>query len=168
MNRVGVPWICLALLSCASAPATQSSSDKSSPEKFQARLDAANEVRPPTLSGTSPSGTATFTSEGNSLTYKVSVSGLSSAYTAAHIHTGAPGVAGPVIVPLALTAGSSEGTASGEGTIDASGIKGKNADGSPLSMTDLLTAMRSGSTYVNVHTTNNKAGEARGQIQAGG
>jgi hypothetical protein len=32
-------------------------------------------------------------------------------------------------------------------------------------MADLLTAMRNGGTYINVHTANNKAGEARGQIQ---
>lgn len=163
MNRLAVPWICLALLACASAPATQS--PPSSPETFRARLDAASEVPPPTLSGASPSGTATLTSQGNTLLYKVSVNGLSSPYVAAHIHTGAPGVAGPVIVPLTLAPGPTEGTAGGEGTIDAAAIKGKNADGSPMSMADVLTAMRSGSTYVNVHTTNNKAGEARGQIQ---
>ena len=163
MNRLAVPWTCLALLACASAPATQPA--PSSPQTFQARLDAASEVPPPTLPGAGPSGTATFTSQGNTLLYKVSVDGLSSQYVAAHIHTGAPGVAGPVIVPLALIPGPTEGTASGEGTIDAATIKGKNADGSPMSMADLLTAMRSGSTYVNVHTSNNKAGEARGQIQ---
>jgi hypothetical protein len=169
MKRLAVPWICMALLACASAPATNAPAAnapaaRSGPETFQAKLDAANEVPTPTLSGNTPSGTASFTIQGNSLAYKVTASGLSSAYTAAHIHSGAPGVAGPVIVPLNLTGGP-DGTASGEGTIDASGIKGKNADGSAMSMADLLAAMRSGSTYVNVHTANNKAGEARGQIQ---
>ena len=74
-------------------------------------------------------------------------------------------MAGPVIVPLAVTPGPTEGTAVGEGTIDASAINGKNADGSAMTMSDLLAAMRSGNTYVNVHTANNKPGESRGQIQ---
>jgi hypothetical protein len=166
MKRIAVWWSCAALLACASAPAPNPSNPgaKPAPETFQAKLDAANEVPPPTLSGNTPSGSATFTTQGAAVLYKLSVSGLSSPSVAAHIHTGAPGVAGPVIVPLALTAGS-DGTAAGEGTIDASGIKGKNADGSPMSMADLLAAMRSGGTYVNVHTVNNKPGEARGQIQ---
>ena len=160
MNRTAAAFASLTLLACASAPPA-----KSGPETFQAKLDATNEVPPPSLSGTSPSGTATFKHEGNSIAYKVNVSGLSSPLTVAHIHVGAPGVAGPVIVPLALTPGPTEGTAVGEGSFDASAIKGKNADGSPMSMADLLAAMQNGGTYINVHTANNKPGEARGQIQ---
>jgi CHRD domain len=165
MKRIAFPWICTALLACASAPATTSgNATRPAGDTFHATLDATNEVPPPSLSGNTPSGTATFTPQGDVLLYQVKVTGLSSPYVAAHIHTGAPGVAGPVIVPLMLNAGT-DGSATGEGTIDASAIKGKNADGSPMSMADLLAAMRSGSTYVNVHTANNKAGEARGQIQ---
>jgi|SRR5437763_1431130 len=160
MNRTAAAFASLTLLACASAPPA-----KSGPETFQAKLDATNEVPPPSLSGTSPSGTATFKHEGNSIAYKVNVSGLSSPLTVAHIHVGAPGVAGPVVVPLALTPGPTEGTAVGEGSFDASAIKGKNADGSPMSMADLLAAMQNGGTYINVHTANNKPGEARGQIQ---
>jgi CHRD domain len=168
MKRIAVPWICMTLFGCASAPTPNAPNPvaKPMPETFQAKLDATNEVPTPSLSGNTPSGNATFTPQGSVLLYKVSVSGLSSPYIAAHIHTGAPGVAGPVIVPLTLNAGA-DGTASGEGTIDVSAIKGKNADGSPMTMSDLLAAMRSGGTYVNVHTTNNKPGEARGQIQPG-
>jgi hypothetical protein len=161
MKRTAAAFATLVLFACASsAPAT-----KSGPETFQAKLDAANEVPPPSLSGTSPSGTATFTHEGNSIAYTVNVSGLSSPLTVAHIHVGPPGVAGPVVVPLNLTPGPTEGTAVGEGSFDASAIKGKNADGSPMTMADLLTAMRNGGTYINVHTVNNKPGETRGQIQ---
>jgi len=158
MTRTAAPLLWFALVACASAP-------KSGPETFQAKLDATNEVPTPSLSGNTPSGTATFTRQGDSLVYKVTANGLSSAPIAAHIHTGAPGVAGPVIVPLAVTPGPTEGTAVGEGTIDASAINGKNADGSAMTMSDLLAAMRSGNTYVNVHTANNKPGESRGQIQ---
>ena len=82
----------------------------------------------------------------------------------AHIHLGAPGAPGPVIVPLKVSAGSWPGTATGEGTFDASGVKGKKPDGSAMTLDDVLAAMRSGGTYVNVHTANNKPGELRGQI----
>jgi hypothetical protein len=165
MTRIAVPSTYMALLACTSAPALNAATlaAKPGPETFQAKLDATNEVPPPSLSGNTPSGGATFTPQGNVIRYKVAVSGLSSPYVGTHIHTGAPGVAGPVIVVLTLTGGP-EGSASGEGTFDASAIKGKNADGSPMSMADLLAAMRNGATYVNVHTANNKPGEARGQI----
>jgi len=135
-------------------------------ERFQAKLDARNEVPPPTLdSGASPSGTATFTVQGATVAYKLSAAGLSGPPTAAHIHLGATGASGPVIVPLAIAAGSSPGTAVGEGSFDATGVKGNKADGSAMSLDDVLAAMRSGGTYVNVHTANNKPGEVRGQIE---
>jgi hypothetical protein len=154
-------------MSTSSGATAGSSSMSSGGDTFKATLSPGNEVPPPTLDPrSSPSGSATFTVSGPSITYKVTVTGLSSPYTAAHIHSGASGVAGPVLVPLNLTQGS-QGEASGEGTIDASAIKGKKADGSAMSMDELVSMMRSGGTYINVHTQNNKPGEARGQIQAG-
>jgi hypothetical protein len=132
---------------------------------FHATLESTKEVPQPTLDPRAgrPSGSATFTVSGNTLTYKVQATGLSSPYVGAHIHAGIEGVAGPVLVPLNLTS-TSQGEASGEGTVDASAIKGKKPDGSPMTIDDLVAAMRSGATYVNVHTQNNKPGEARGQI----
>ena len=50
---------------------------------------------------------------GATIVYKVSADGLSSAFTMAHIHAGAPGTPGPVVVPLQLAA--TPGGASGEG-----------------------------------------------------
>ncbi len=158
MHRIAGVLLSSALIACASAP-------RSGPETFQAKLDPASEVPAPSIGSAMPSGTASFTNDGSSIVYKVSVSGLSSAPVAAHIHVGAPGAAGPVIVPLVVVAGPGEGTAVGEGSIDAAAIKGKNADGSPMTFGGLLAALRGGSTYVNVHTANNKAGEVRGQIQ---
>ncbi|MFL5310086.1 MAG: CHRD domain-containing protein [Myxococcales bacterium] len=158
----------LAMAACATASSSQPEASKAAAggETFQARLDARNEVPPPTLdANASPSGTASFTVRGTSVAYKVDASGLSGPPVAAHIHTGAPGVAGPVIVPLTVAAGPSAGTATGEGTFDASAVKGKKADGSAMTLDDVLAAMRSGGTYVNVHTANNKPGELRGQIE---
>ena len=39
-------------------------------------------------------------------------------------------------------------------------------DGGTMTYDDLLTFMRNGNTYVNVHTTRNQPGEIRGQISA--
>lgn len=155
-RHVGVA-LSLAALACAGVP-------KSGPETFHAKLDTASEVPPPSVGSATPSGTATFTNNGGSIGYKVTVTGLNSAFTAAHIHGGAEGAAGLVLVPLKLTAGP-DGSAAGEGLIDASAIKGSNPDASPMTLNDLLAAMRSGDTYVNIHTANNKPGEIRGQIR---
>jgi 3-hydroxyacyl-CoA dehydrogenase, NAD binding domain/CHRD domain len=172
MNRT-LGWILsLALAACASSQSTSgstpSSGSKASGQTFTAQLDSASEVPPPNVGSASPSGTATFTRASDTLQYRLSATGLTSPVTAAHIHLGGPGVAGPVIVPLSIAPGSGEGTAQGEGTIDASQIKGKNPDGSPMSMDDLLKAMRNNETYVNIHTQNNKPGEVRGAIRAQG
>src|SRR3954465_6732338 len=130
----------VAMAACATASSSQPESSKmtAAPEKFQAKLDARNEVPAPTLDGgAAPSGTADFSVNGTTVVYKLSASGLSGAPVAAHIHLGAPGAAGPVIVPLVIAAGPSAGTASGEGSFDASGVKGKKADGSAMSLDDV-------------------------------
>lgn len=131
---------------------------------FHASLSSDVEVPKPQLDpGVSPGGSATFTVMGTTVSWQVQASGLSSPYTAAHLHAGPPGVAGPVIATLSLTEGA-PGTASGQGTIDASSITGKNPDGSPMTVDALVSALQRGETYVNVHTQKNKKGEARGQL----
>ena len=167
MRRTFPVVIGLAMAACATASSSQPEPSKAAvaPETFQARLDSPSEVPPPNLDGATPSGMANFTVSGTTVAYKLNASGLTSAPLMAHIHLGAPGVAGPVIVPLNVAAGASAGTAAGEGTFDGSAVKGKKADGSAMTLDDVLGAMRSGGTYVNVHTANNKPGEIRGQIE---
>jgi hypothetical protein len=132
---------------------------------MQAKLDSASEVPPPNLASSSPSGMASFTSSGSSISYKVTASGLTSPVTVAHIHKGEAGKAGPVVVPLTISAGSDTGSASGEGSFDASAIKAP-PDGSAMTINDLLAGLKNGSLYVNVHTQNNPKGEIRGQVSA--
>ena len=67
--------------------------------------------------------------------------------TAAHIHQGAKGQNGPVIVPL---------TKNGDTYITPAAAKFTAAQ---------LQAFKSGNTYVNVHTSQNKGGEVRGQLE---
>ena len=93
--------------------------------------------------------TATVTRTGTSgvITWRLTFSKLSGRAIAAHIHSGARGKAGAVIVPLCAPCRSG---ARGRATVSES----------------VLNALESGATYVNVHTKKNPAGEIRGQIAA--
>jgi hypothetical protein len=93
--------------------------------------------------------TATITRTGTSgvLTWRLTFAKLSGRAIAAHIHSGARGKAGPVIVPLCAPCRSG---ARGRATVSES----------------VLNALESGRTYVNVHTKKNAAGEIRGQLPA--
>ncbi|HVU78978.1 MAG TPA: CHRD domain-containing protein [Gaiellaceae bacterium] len=83
------------------------------------------------------------------LTWKLTYSGLTGAALQAHIHSGKPGVAGNVIVPLC---GPCHSGMTGHARIGEAVIK----------------ALESGGAYVNVHTKKNPAGEIRGQIRVAG
>lgn len=67
---------------------------------------------------------------------------------AAHIHTGAPGVNGPVIIPFVKT---------GEN-------EWKIADGAKLT-DEQYAAYKAGNLYINVHSDAYPGGEIRGQLQ---
>lgn len=82
---------------------------------------------------------------GKTLKWTLTFSHLTGPATAAHIHLGAKGKAGPVLIPLC---GPCKSPASGS-------IKVTDAE-----MTDLI----NGKTYVNVHTAKNPNGEIRGQV----
>jgi hypothetical protein len=93
--------------------------------------------------------TVTITKKGSSavLAWRLTFSRLTGKAVAAHIHSGARGKAGPVIVPLCAPCKSG---ARGSATVDAS----------------VLNALEAGRGYVNVHTKKNPAGEIRGQLRA--
>ena len=80
------------------------------------------------------------------LAWRLTFSGLSGSATAAHIHLGAQGHAGPVEIPLC---GPCVSTVKGTSTVTAA----------------QATALLHGGDYVNVHTADNSGGEIRGQIQ---
>lgn len=71
---------------------------------------------------------------------------LSGKAMAAHIHKGAAGVAGPVVVPLC-------------------GPCRNGQNGRQAISEDLAAALERGGYYVNVHTAKNAGGEVRGQLK---
>lgn len=128
-------------------------------EEFRAKLLGTNEVPPVT---TNAEGQVEFELQGAALKFKINVSNIMNA-NAAHIHLAAVGQNGPVVVTL-FSGPKKVGLFSGvlaEGVITAADLSGSLA-GQPLSA--LLERMRTGQTYVNVHTDQNPAGEIRGQV----
>lgn len=107
------------------------------------KLSGASEVPPVTSPG---AGTGKImVGEDGAVSGSITTTGI--AGMAAHIHTGAPGVNGPVIIPL---------------TKD--GDTFKVPAGAKLNP-DQLKAFKAGDLYVNVHTAANKGGELRGQLK---
>jgi len=82
--------------------------------------------------------------------------------TAGHIHSGIEGENGPVVVTL-FQFDPAQNEVSERGTITADMLSGPMEG---MSISDLLTAMKNASTYVNVHTEQNPDGEIRGQIMS--
>jgi hypothetical protein len=86
------------------------------------------------------------------------------AVTQAHIHSGAQGENGPIVVTL-FTFDPTQNPDQNGFTINGN-ITAINLEG-PMqgkNTSDLISAMKNGSTYVNVHTEQNPNGEIRGQL----
>ncbi|MDV3292738.1 MAG: CHRD domain-containing protein [Nitrososphaerales archaeon] len=120
----------------------------------------------PKASGSTAAGTATVTlsADGTTLHFVVIVNGITNV-TLSHIHLGNSSTAGPVVVPFFLgptKTGSFSGILA-QGDVTAASFTGPLAG---KSMADLITNMRNGLCYVNVHTTAFPGGEIRGQLHA--
>jgi len=146
-------------------------------KNFVTHLTGAEEVPERDCPG---QGQAIFqlSNDGTELSYRLITSNIENV-VAAHIHIGAAGVNGPVVLFLfgnAPPAGGSHDGVLGEGTATAADLVGP-LTGQPLSA--LVTNMRVGNAYVNVHTNDGVAptntgcgdfpgGEIRGQIETAG
>jgi len=124
---------------------------------YVSTLSGANEVPARTTSAT---GTATYKLSGNILTYTVTVTGLTAAATASHIHSAPAGVNGNVIVPY-VTASIQSGVVT-SGSVDLSQpiVNGSTS----ITGDSLRTLLNNGGAYTNVHTSTFPGGEIRGQI----
>ena len=118
--------------------------------QIRTAMNAAQEVPSPTGDVSNARGTfsATVTKSdtgGASVAWELSFSGLTGNAVAAHIHTGATGSPGPVVLALC---GPCTSPLSGTGNLTEAA----------------LDALEAGGAYVNVHTPTNGPGEIRGQV----
>jgi hypothetical protein len=115
---------------------------------FSSTLAGSSET-PPNVSTASGLGSVVADSATKAMVASVATSGITG--TAAHIHEGAAGVAGPIVFPLTeTTPGSAEW-------------------GTSVVMTDAqLATLKAGGYYFNVHSAAFPNGEIRGQILASG
>jgi CHRD domain len=117
--------------------------------QIQTVLNAGQEVPSPTGAVSNAAGafsaTVTKSDTGGTVSWQLSFTGLTGNAIAAHIHTGAVGTPGPVVLALC---GPCTSPASGTGTLPQAA----------------LDAVQAGTAYVNVHTPTNAAGEIRGQL----
>ena len=100
-----------------------------------------------------------MTIAGNALTYEVTASGFTTPITVGHIHIGASGTAGPVIIPFTILAQS--GTLA-RGTVNLSSPVSYNT--LSISGDSLALLINAGLTYVNIFTAAYPGGEIRGQL----
>jgi hypothetical protein len=113
--------------------------------------------------------------EDGTIRFALSYSGLSSPVTGAHIHFGASKTNGGVAVFLCggpKPACPASGTITGTITpADVSVLPATNGDSvipqglEPANLEGLITAIRAGTTYINVHSTTFPTGEIRGQVE---
>ena len=140
--------LALSLIVCAAiaAYAALAGAASSRTDRFSASLNRGQEVPKPKGVAILASGRFTATLSGSKLSWKLTFKHLTGSATAAHIHIAARGKPGPVAVPLC-----------GPCT---SGVSNTSVVTSAV-----VSAMKKGNAYVNVHTAKNPAGEIRGQIR---
>jgi hypothetical protein len=140
----------------ANAPATE----------FKAHLTGDQEV-PPTGSAGTGTLTLKLTDNGTRLHFRLRAEGVSRIIQS-HIHVGARGTNGPVVVFFfAPTPNTADNAVTGD-DFEVAGVR-TAADfkfAGTMTFADFITALRAGGTYVNIHSPTFKGGEIRGQIMA--
>lgn len=171
MRRVAILAVALAIAGCGDDNGNPAGPSTTGPIIFTAQLSAANEVPPVTNAESGGRGTASITfnvprdSSGNvtgggTATFNVQLNGFpqGTAAIAAHIHPGAAGVAGGVLVPVS-------GLSAAAPILMADGTASLSLSGSTISQEQAqqIVANPAGF-YFNVHTPLNPGGAVRGQL----
>jgi hypothetical protein len=148
----------LSILTIGATPLLSQLNAQEAEQKFSAKLSGKDEVP----SNESPStGFAWVKVVGDKISYEVNVTDMDKV-NAAHIHLGEPGKNGPVVLTL-FKGGPTEQV---NGTVGEANVTASNFEG-PMKgkqVSDLVTAINNGITYVNVHTTDFPDGEIRGEL----
>jgi hypothetical protein len=162
------------LLAAVLACGDDDSSGPGQATSFTATLSGTEEVPPVPTSAT---GSASLSVSGAAITYTVNVTDLQNPVVA-HIHIAPTGQNGPVRLNLCGTGAPEPPCATGTGTfVLATGTNGTTVGSPAITFDSLLSAMRTGGAYVNVHTDDGvgqpntgpgdmASGEIRGQVVA--
>jgi len=127
-----------------------------------AQLTGANETPAAINTGAFGSATVTVDMTTRTVTYKVDVFNLPSGVTASHIHVGAAGTGGPVVVNFAPPVPASNDFGFSGTVKDTEFLL--RPDQGIRSADDMFQAIIGGNAYVNVHSSVNPGGEIRGQL----
>jgi hypothetical protein len=138
-------------------------------ERFSASLAGANEVPP---INTAATGNFEMTIQGTDINFSLTFSDLSANPTAAHLHFAPPKVSGGVMIWICgggnqpACPAATSGTITG--TVTAANVTGPAGQGiNPGDLDSALDAVRSGLSYVNMHTPTFTGGEIRGDVSRG-
>jgi hypothetical protein len=130
---------------------------------FTVNLLPSNEVPPITNAESTARGTAVITinSQANTIDFSVSLNSFptTSTLTAAHIHPGAAGLTGGVMVGTGLTSANAPSLSNGSATFTFAGVTPTSADHIPQILANPQNF------YFNVHTSLNPGGVLRGQLR---
>ncbi|HYT04754.1 MAG TPA: CHRD domain-containing protein [Gemmatimonadales bacterium] len=142
------------------------------PIRLRARLTPVQEV-PSTLSSATGEWMAEVDPTRTSVTFTMTYSDLSTPVLFSHIHFGQPGVNGAVMVffcnnssngPQPRPCPTPGGTVSG--TFTAADVQAVTTQGIRAgSLDDVLAAISTGRTYVNIHSMRSPGGEIRGRVR---
>ncbi len=123
---------------------------------------------------------AKISDDGETIVYRETYSGLQGTVTQSHIHVGQLSIGGSVVIFLCQTATNKDPTGLAPecpqqgtvtGTITSANVIAGSQAPQQLQAGDLaavVTAIRAGATYANVHTDLSPGGEIRGQIRTVG
>ena len=147
--------------------------DKSSRKSFKADLDGYQAVPFAILTDATGEFRAKVDESEQTISFELEYSGFVSNVTAAHVRFGQPGLIGGVIFTLCDNADTSKPACAVsdkvEDQLDSSDVAGPAGQGILSGdFAAALRAIRSGATYVDVHTVSYPDGEIRGQIRTSG
>ena len=172
MKRLAAIGTALMLAAACGSDSPTTPTTNTGPIVFTAQLSANNEVPPITNADASARGTATITfnvsrdpatggvNGGGTVNFSAQVSNFpgGTPINLAHIHTGASGIAGPVLINTNLSAGSPL-------TLDGSGNGTLTVNNITISQGDATNIVNNpAGFYFNMHSGINPTGAVRGQL----
>jgi hypothetical protein len=177
-SRIGVRWVIgVAFLTMVAGLV---GADKDRDTVVRTRLTGLEETSVTIQTPASGEFKATISEDGKMIKYEETYRDLSSTVTQSHIHFGRPALTGQVVLFLCTNLTPPVGppkpqacptanpaTISGvltEADVIASPAGGQGIDAGAAGFAEMIKAIKTGSAYVNVHTTNHPGGEIRGRL----